>query len=163
MCRCVDWIEIKDNDGIDALMEQYAGFHDSCIISISYQSGNYVDERGAMGCGDLDGHTLSMIVQSQWGKPLELLFSGVRKCNITGFRDSYFCDIFEATLEIRTDILGKTRDDRLIVWADRSGFNPLTYTEEYPLNNWYETTYIIAEKLRYRFLADESEDLDNAT
>lgn len=146
------WVEITDDNDIDALMEKYACFHDSCIISISYQSGNYVDERGAMGCGDLDGHTLSMIVKSQWCKPLELCFSGVRKCNITGFRENYFCDIFDATLEFRTDLLGKTRDDRLIVWAARGGFNPLTYTEEYPLNNGYETTYIIAEKLCYRFL-----------
>ena len=45
------WVEITDNNDIDALMEKYAGFHDSCIISISYQSGNYVDERGAMGRG----------------------------------------------------------------------------------------------------------------
>lgn len=146
------WVEISDKDGIDSLMEKYAGFHDSCIISISYQSGNYVDERGAMGCGDLNGHTLSMIIKSQWSKPLELCFSGVRKCNITGFRDSYFCDIFGAMLEFRTDLLGKTRDDRLIVWADCDGFDPLTYREKYPLNNGYETTYIIAEKLSYRFL-----------
>lgn len=146
------WTEIVDNAAIDKLMSDYGGFHDSCIISVSYTSGSFVDENRAMGDGSADEHTVSLIVHSQWGKPLDLFFSGVRRCNITGFRECYFCNIFGATLTFRTDLLGKVRDDRLIVWADCEGFDPKTYTERYPLDNGYEVTYIIAEKLKYRFL-----------
>lgn len=146
------WTEITDQAAIDKLMGEFGGFHDSCIVSVNYQSGNYVNKDGAMGCGDSDEHTISMIFHSQWlKKPLELCFSGVKRCEITGFREMYFCEILDATLEFRTDLMGKTRDDRLIVWADWSGFNPLTYTYRYPLDNGYEVTYIIAEKLKYRF------------
>lgn len=146
------WTEIKDEAAIKTLMSEYGGFHDTCIVSIDYNSGNYVDKSGGMGCGDSDEHTISMILHSQWNKPIELYFSGVRKCVITGFRDSFFCEILDAALEFRTDLLGKMRDDRLIVWADWSGFNPLIHTERYPLNNGHETNYIIAENLKYRFL-----------
>lgn len=151
------WTEVTDNAVIEKLMSDYGGFHDSCIVSISYESGSFVDAKGAMGDGISDEHTVSLIVNSQWGKPLELFFSGVRRCNITGFRESYFCDIFGATLMFRTDLLGKTRDDRLIVWADCENFDPKTYTERYPLDNGYEATYIIAERLKYRFLDKEGE------
>lgn len=148
MCRTV----ITDNDDIERLMESFAGFHDSCIVSVNYGSGAYVDKNGCMGCGNNDEHTLCMILHSQWSKPLELYFSGVRKCVITGFRDNYFCDIYGATLKFRTDLLGKTRDDNLIIWADCENFDPFTYKEHYPLNNGYEVSYVIADKLEYRFL-----------
>lgn len=148
MCRTA----ITNNDDIEKLMKAFAGFHDSCIVSVNYNSGAYVDERGCMGCGDNDEYTLGMILHSQWSKPLELYFSGVRKCGLTGFRDNYFCDIYGATLKFRTGLLGKTRDDNLIIWADRENFDPFTYTEHYPLNNGHEVSYVIADKLEYRFL-----------
>ncbi|MDE6727648.1 MAG: hypothetical protein K2J80_06880 [Oscillospiraceae bacterium] len=148
------WIEITDNAAIDKLMSDYGGFHDSCIVSISYASGSRVDEKDTMHMMGADEHTLSMTVYSQWYKPIELLFSGVRKCCITGFQDSYSCELYDATLEFRTDLLGETRDDRLIVWASYKGFDPKTHTERYPLNNGYEVTYIIANKLKYRIFEE---------
>lgn len=149
------WTEVTDDSAIDKLMSDYGGFHDSCIVSISYTSGAYVDENGCMSDGTSDEHTLSMVVHSQWSKPLEMRFSGVKKCCVTGFRECYFCDIFGATLMFRTDLLVKTRDDRLIVWADCENFDPKTYQEKYPLDNGCEISYIIAEKLKYRYVGGE--------
>lgn len=146
------WTEITDEVAAEKLMSDYGGFHDSCIVSMSYSSGAFVDENGAMGDGSADEHTISMVVHSQWRKPLEMCFSGVRKCCIRGFSEMYFCNILGATLAFRTDLLGKTRDYRLIVWANCENFDPTVYTERYPLDNGYETTFIIAEKLKYRFL-----------
>lgn len=148
------WIDITDNASIDKLMSDYVGFHDSCIVSVNYSSGAFVDDNGAMGDGSADEHTVSLIVHSQCRGPLELCFSGVRKCCITGFRECYFCDIYGATLSFRSDLLGKTRDDELIVWANSENFDPKVYTESYPLDNGRETTYIIADKLKYRFLQE---------
>lgn len=152
------WTAIKDESDIDKLMEEFYGFHDSCIISMNYVSGNFVDENRAMGCGDENAHSLITRVDSQFGKRLEMRFGGVRKCCLTGFREDFFCDIFDATLEFRTDLLGKTRDDRLIVWANVAGFDPKVYQERYPLNNWYETTYIVAKTLSYCFLNERCEN-----
>lgn len=148
------WTEIADKAAVNKLMSDYGCFHDSCIVSVSYTSGSYVDENGVMGDGSADEHTVTMLVHSQWRKPLELCFSGVKKCCITGFREMYFCNIFGATLDIRTDLLGKTRDDKLIVWADCEGFDPRSYAEHYPLDNGYEVTYIIAERLKYRIFKE---------
>lgn len=148
------WTEVKDESAIKELMSEYGGFHDTCIVSINYNSGNYVNKDRAMGCGDSDEHTISMILHSQWSKPIELLFSGVRRCNIVGFRERYSNELFDATLAFRTDLLGKSRDDRLIVWASCENFDPKTYTERYPLDNGYEATYIIADKMKYRFLEE---------
>lgn len=147
------WIEVKDDAAIEKLMSDFHGFHDSVIVSISYNSGSYVDEDEVMyQMISADEHTLLMTLHSQWSKPIELLFSGVRKFCITGFQDGYDNELFDATLEFRTDLLGATRDDALIVWADYKGFDIKQHTEHYPLNNGYKDTYVIADKLKYRIL-----------
>lgn len=127
--------EVKDDKDIERLMEEYGGFHDSCIVSASYKSGASVDESGGMRNGNADGHTLSLVLHSQWSKPIELAFTGVRAVHIVGFQENYFCNIDEAYIAFRTDLLGKTRDDRLIVWSDWGDFNDPN------------CTYVIAEKM----------------
>lgn len=152
------WIEVKDEAAIEKLMIDFHGFHDSCIVSLNCNSGSYVDENEVMyHMLSADEHTLLVTFHSQWSKPIELLFSGVRRCNIVGFREKYFNELFDATLEFRTDLLGETRDDALIVWADYKGFDLKQYIsspERYPLNDGNEATYIIAGKLKYRFLGE---------
>ena len=148
--------EIKNEIDIENLMNEYSGFHDSCIVSISYHSGAFVNDKGAMANGELNEHGIEMVLHSQWNKPIELCFTGVRKCNIVGWEDNYFCDIFGAYLNFHSDILSKTRDDKLIVWADRDGFNPTNYTEEKPIStNGNHSTYVIAEKLFWRIMTDD--------
>ena len=150
------WNEIKNEIDIENLMKEYSGFHDSCIVSINYHSGAFVDDKGAMANGDLLEHSIEMILHSQWNKPIELSFTGVRKCNIVGFQDNYFCDIFGTYLNFHSDLLGRTRDDKLIVWADCDGFDPTEYTEETPIStNGNCCTYVIAEKLFWRIITED--------
>ena len=150
------WNEIKNEVDIENLMKEYYGFHDSCIVSINYHSGAFVDDKGAMANGGLLEHSVEMILHSQWNKHIELRFTGVRKCNIVGFLDDYFCDIYGAYLDFHSDLLGGTRDDKLIVWADCDGFNPTEYTEETPIStNGNYSTYVIAEKLFWRITTDD--------
>ena len=150
------WNEIKNEIDIENLMKEYSGFHDSCIVSINYQSGAFVDDKGAMANGGLLEHSIEMILHSQCNKPIELRFTGVRKCNIVGWEDNYFCDIFGAYLNFHSDLLGTTRDDKLIVWADCDGFNPINYTEEKPIStNGNHSTYVIAEKLFWRIKTED--------
>ena len=148
------WNEIKNEVDIENLMKEYYGFHDSCIVSINYHSGAYVDDKGDMLNGELLEHSIEMILHSQWNKPIELRFTGVRKCNIVGFLDDYFCDIFGAYLDFHNDLLGGTRDDKLIVWADCDGFDPTEYTEETPISTNC-CTYVIAEKLFWRIITED--------
>ena len=109
-----------------------------------------------MANGRLLEHSVEMILHSQCNKPIELRFTGVRKCNIVGWEDNYFCDIFGAYLSFHSDLLGKTRDDKLIVWVDWEGFNPQNYTEEKTLStNGKHSTYVIAEKLLWRIMMED--------
>ena len=147
------WNEIKNEIDIENLMKEYNGFHDSCIVSINYHSGAFVNAKGAMAYGELPEYSIEMILHSQCNKPIKLRFTGVRKCNIVGWEDNYFCNIFSAYLNFHSDLLGKTRDDKLIVWADWDGFNPIKYTEETPIStNGNYSTYVIAEKLFWRIV-----------
>ena len=150
------WNEIKNEADIQNLMKEYSGFHDSCIISIDYHSGAFIDNKRYMGYGGLLDYRIEMILHSQLNKPIELRFTGVRKCNIVGWEDNYFCDIYSAYLNFHNDLLGKTRDDRLIVWANWDGFNPINYTEEETIStNGKHVTYVIAEKLFWRIMTED--------
>ena len=149
------WNEIKNEIDIENLMKEYSYFHDSCIVSINYHSGAFVDD-GAMANGGVFEHSVEMVLHSQWNKPIELRFTRVRKCNIVGWEDNYFCDIFGAYLNFHSDLLGKPRDDKLIVWADWDGFNPTNYVEEKPIStNGEYITYVIAEKLFWRTMTTD--------
>ncbi len=150
------WNEIKNENDIESIMNEYGGFHDSCIVSVNYHSGAYVDDNGGMANGELLEHSVEMVLHSQWNNPIELHFIGVRKCSIVGWQDNYFCDIFGAYLSFHTDLLGKTRDDKLIVWADYENFNPTNYIEEKLISpNAANCTYIIAEKLLWRIITED--------
>lgn len=46
-----DWHKVELQEDIDFLMETYGGFHDSCIVSLSFQSGAFVDNDMAMHFG----------------------------------------------------------------------------------------------------------------
>lgn len=148
--------EIKNEDDIKFFMNKCGGFHDSCIVSVNYSSGAFVDENKGMGNGELSEHTLLLTVHSQWCDNIELLFKGVRKFSVVGWQDNYFCDIYSAYLDFRTDLLGKCRDDRLIVWADDGSFKPAYYTEERLISD-RNITYVIAEKLFWKIKNDNEQ------
>ena len=38
-----EWKNVADQQGIEDLMKTFGGFHDSCITSLSYESGLFVD------------------------------------------------------------------------------------------------------------------------
>ena len=46
-----EWKNVADQQGIEDLMKTFGGFHDSCITSLFYESGLFVDPQGAMGMG----------------------------------------------------------------------------------------------------------------
>ena len=142
------WNEIKNEIDIENLMKKYSGFHDSCIVSINYHSGAFVDDNGGMANGELLDHSIEMILHSQWNKPIELRFTGVRKCNIVGWQDNYSCDIFDAYLAFHENLL-PGNPDRVIVWSDNDLFDIAKVD-----NSIHEPsdTYIVANALRWRIV-----------
>lgn len=148
------WQEVRNNAEIADLMEQFGGFHDSCITGIVYESGAYVDKKNCMRMGEALPYSVTLRLQSQWCKPIELLFLGVRKCSIVGYPCGWFCNLYGAHLAFHTDLCGNmtgiTGVERLLVWADDSDFRPADYRETtLPDQNSY--TYIIAERLFWQF------------
>lgn len=146
------WHQVQIQSDIDQLLETYGGFHDSCIVSLHYVSGTYVDDDNAMVFGSDDDFVLNIVFQRQWEpKGLELCFSGVRRFHVTALQDNYFDDIYEAYLAFHDGILpAKYRAaDRVIVWADDAGFcvNELSEAPVEP-----DVSYVIATGLKWRLV-----------
>jgi hypothetical protein len=147
------WNEVKEQRDIDYLLEEYCGFHDSCLVELNYKSGAYVDKERSMYFGISKERELHMIFQSQCTEiMLELWFTDVKKFHVAGWQEYYSCDIFDCYLEIRNDLI-MGRDDNLIVWADTEDFNPKEEVERYILNEPM-TTYVIAANLKWRHLSN---------
>lgn len=148
--------EITSNEDIELFMDTVCGFHDSCIVSVNYRSGTYVDRKNAMVGSSAGEHTLSIVFNSQWCAPFRLMFEGVRKFSVIGWQENFFCDIFGAYLGFNNSLLGKTRDDRLIIWADDGGFDPSSYSEDrlipHPNNG---CSYVVADRLFYEYPYEE--------
>ena len=147
------WTEVRTQMDIDTLLQDYRGFHDSCLVGLNYQSGAFVNEEQFMCFGNPEEKTLHMVFHSQWEKrPLEMCFTGVRCFHIAGWQEHYFNDIFDCCLKICTDLI-PGRDGPLFVWADCAGFSPKTALER-PVLNEPMISYVIASELKWKFLQE---------
>lgn len=112
----MEWHEVK------YLLEEYCGFHDSCLVELNYKSGTYIDEEGSMNFGTNKERELHMIFQSQCTeKVLELYFTDVKRFHVGDLQEDYNCEIFQCYLGIDSDL---NINEDLIVWADNENFNP---------------------------------------
>lgn len=147
------WKIIKDQKDIDELQQCYGGFHDSCIVSLKFESGTNVDEERIMHFKGGNDCTAYMTLQRQWNpRTIELCFSGVRRLNIVGFQDNYCNLIYGATLLLCNNLLPTSNmPNRFVVWADHVGFEvkdiDVRLTEP-------AVTFIIAHSLRWRIIED---------
>ena len=133
-----DWKKIGNNADIDELLNEYAGFHDSCIISVDQCTGVSVDERHRM---HFDGDSyIRLIFQSQAvSKTLELYFSGIIKYCL--------CDrgpIFGCNIGVRTGLYPPNKDLPLIVWTEADN------TDHVLSEN--KVNFVISQELKWRLL-----------
>lgn len=99
----------------------------------------------------VDGsHNMIITFTSCWYKRLEMLFTTVRRFSLQGFNDSPFNEICGGRIEFRTDLWGKNRDDRVVVWSDCGCSYPSEVNLNYDCN-----TFVIAEGLKWRFAEKE--------
>ena len=150
-----DWKQVETTEDIDELLQTFHGFHDSCITSIRYESGNYVDKDGSMIFAGIHDYELHMIFQSQWDpQTVELCFNGVRQLFLVGLEDNYNNDIYDAYLGFQNDLFPSRfrGPKRMIVWADDSGFDIHDMTGDLiePA-----VTYVIANTLKWRIIDNQ--------
>ncbi len=144
------WNTVRTADDTERLLSEFAGFHDSCVTGLEYESGSGVDGSGGMVFGEKKEHIAVLSLQSQWKTgTLELRFEGVVKLCVSAWQENYVCDIYDCTLEIRTDLI-TGRDDPLVVWADVSGFDPKTY--EAKALSEPSVSFVIADVLKWRIV-----------
>lgn len=148
-----EWKKVEDQRGIDELMETFMGFHDSCIHSLRYESGCYVDEERSMYAHvPPEKFVLYIVFHSQWeARAVELRFEGVRRFHIVGLEDNYMKDIYDAYLDFHEGILPAEHDasPRTVVWADYAGFKVDRIGD--PLEE-PGTSYVIATTLQWRIV-----------
>lgn len=145
----MEWNEVKNRGDVDYLLWQYGGFNDACLKELIFTSGAYVDENETLYYGSREDREIRAVFNRQWNpSAVELLFTGVKKCSIPGWQDTYSCDIYGIYLEFRNDLIpGKS----LIVWADNCNFDLDEETGRGILEEPMPT-YIIATGLKWRFL-----------
>jgi hypothetical protein len=137
------WNIIKNNDDIEHLLEEYCGFHDSCICKADYVSGASVNEDGAMIGSSAETAKLNVNFKSQMVlKTLQLQFIGLRRMNLIGYEENYFSDISSCYLSM---------DKGYIVWANNDWFDSETPCQNKLLSEPMNT-FIVADKLQWRFV-----------
>ncbi|MDE6540153.1 MAG: hypothetical protein K2K66_08170 [Ruminococcus sp.] len=135
------WIEIENDDDIENFYKNF-NFHDTYIESVMYASG--VTEPDSYHTLTDNSHNM-IITFTCWGRRLEMLFTRVRRFSLQGFNERMFDEV-DGYIEFRTDLWGKTRDDRVIVW----GSCYLPHENEINLSH-DGNTYVIADGLKWRF------------
>ena len=145
------WNIIDSPESIVSLLDASGGFHDSHLVKLWYQSGDYRSGKNSIAYGSPEDHELHMVFHSVWYDfPLELCFNSVRTYHIAGYQKYYETEIFDCHLAFHTDLYAGS-DDPLIVWADTCEFSPKTYASENLLHEPM-VCYVVADHLKWRFL-----------
>ena len=75
-------------------------------------------------------------------KSIELVFTGLHRLNLTGYREKYLSEIYSCYLSFY---------ENFIVWSDDERFEPYNCST----NNLFDEsipTFVLADKLKWRFL-----------
>lgn len=151
----MSWRRIDTQGDIDEFLRLTHSMHDSVIVSVDYVSGCGNTEKGQIIFNP--DNKLTITLDSQWTDRVEMLFTGVKYFSVEGFNECYSNELFSCILEFRTDLYGKTRDDRLIVWTDGGKFYPGENSIDLKDKN---DTFVISKSLKWRF-AGEAEEIDD--
>lgn len=102
-----------------------------------------------------ENHNLLLVLESRTLGRLEMFFEGVRHFSNGRLGRNYWKYCGGCYLEFRTDLLGKTRDDKLIVWTD----SIRVFQKEKPFDFEADNAIVIADKMKYRFI----DNIDDTT
>jgi len=130
------WNDVKNQDGLDVLLETYGGFHDSCIKEIHYISGAYVTENLYMQPMN-NLNSLRIVFQRQYLNPMEIEveFNGLVKLNLEPANTSYTCEILDVSFFFEND---------MVYWGDSFLFETQ--------RNEYAGIWLQAAEVRWRIV-----------
>lgn len=126
------WIEVKDQQDIDKLMESYGFFQDSCLRDLYMSTREFVDDQRVMHFNNT--LTASLLFQREFGSDavLELKFENIERLNFKPFEEKEHPVIYDVTIR---------KQNGLIYWADSA--------------NWeiddHDSIWISGKKLFWRF------------
>jgi hypothetical protein len=126
-----DWKELKDENDIEALIQLYGNFHDSCLREVHIVTKESVDRRLSM---SFDGSLIAtLLFQRQFKNPtvIELKFDNVGQFNFITPDPSYNAVIYDATFR---------KVGNMFYWADE---------ENWELGD-NDAVWISAEKIFWR-------------
>jgi len=126
-----DYIETQED--INFLMELTHSFHDSILYEAKFKSRNNESDDFLMEASN-NLRQVTMIFQSVWCRPVEMIFEGVTVFNLRPAHDNCCADIFSASLFVK----------------DASVYFFTSDIEEIDL--MHKGTWINAYSLRWRFL-----------
>lgn len=129
------WNEITNQNDLDAFINLFGGFHDSCIKEFKYVSGAFVNENLSMHPIN-NKRDFKIIFQRQFNNPsvVEMEFTGLLRLSMYPVDENYTCEILDATMIL---------SDNCVYWYD---CERLTENEL----NTYTGTLICASKVRWR-------------
>ena len=143
------WHSITTKADIEELMDTYAGFHDSWLVSVNYQSGLLPNSKGKIPWIDDDVRKASLVFQRtrEWQPSgIELEFSGVEQFQIFKMEDWWFeCNIYFAKLY---------GEQQCIIWADCEECEEIA-VDDLPNTHF---NYIVARNLRWRIVPAQFRD-----
>ena len=126
------WKEIITEADVEALMNDYGYFHDSCLRDIYISTREYVDVRLAM---HFENKTTGILLfQRQFDKNtvLELKFENIDRFNFNPLGPEYYGVIYDATFK---------KVGSLFYWAD---------TEDWEVED-QDATWISSSKVYFRY------------
>jgi hypothetical protein len=132
----MEWTEIKTQADVDALMEVYGNFHDSCIREAHLSTDHWVSSNLYMRVGVGPDMRIRFLIQRQFKDPsaIELLFEDVVRFNFVSAPENCDSIISDAALSVQGGN---------IYWSPEGNWNP-----EKPSRD--EFTWIAAKRLRWR-------------
>lgn len=103
------WTELRDDNEIKGLLEQFGQFHDSCLREVHISTREFIDDELAMHFGNK--LTATLLFQRQFGplSVIELKFEEMDHFNFNPFNTKTDPVIYDATLK---------KINGLIYWAD---------------------------------------------
>ena len=107
------WIEVKDQQDIDKLMESYGFFQDSCLRDLYLSTREFVDDQRVMHFNNT--LTASLLFQREFGSDavLELKFEDIERLNFKPFEEKEHPVIYDATI---------SKQNGLFYWADSANW-----------------------------------------
>ena len=137
----MEWLELKTQEAIEDFMNDFCGFHDSCITNVVYSTGMVVEEDKSMGI-ESEKNNAKIIFQSQIADAIEIHFQEIQILNINT-NINRFEDIFGATFKII---------NTSIYWIGECFANDVDFqnTKKFLDKGDSNFNYIICKKVSYR-------------